>query len=107
MITTTRAIHFPYCLQQRKDGAWLILNRNYKPIGLTSSDWVDYDAHPAEACIANITSAQAKKISYCGSPECADTIYLYNDGCVPTDSKKNMDAYLARVAVVMKLKTVR
>lgn len=107
MITNTRALYFPYCIRQRKDGAWLILNRNYKPIGATTSDWVDYDAHPAEACIAKITPQQAQKISYGGPPEYGDTIYLYSDGCVPTDSKKNMDSYLARLALVMKLKTVR
>ena len=107
MLTHTRGLYFPYCIQKRDDGAWLILNRNYKPIGMTTNEWVDYEAHPADMCIAKITPAQASKINYNGKPEYEDTIYLYTDGCVPTDSKKYMDEYLARVALVMKLKTVR
>jgi hypothetical protein len=107
MNTTTRAIYFPYCLQQRKDSAWIILNRNYKPVGSTTSDWVDYDAHPADTCVESISSVQAMKISYNSSPNNKGTIYLYDDGCVPTKSKKDMDAYLGRIAFLMKLKTVR
>ena len=106
MITDTRALYFPYCLQQRKDGHWIILNRNYKPVGSPTDDWADYDAVPKESCIAKLTKVQIGKICHTGEPEYADTIYLYDEGCVPTDGKKSMDSYLARVAVVMKLKTV-
>ena len=36
--------------------------------------------------------------------EGGDQIYFYDDGCVPTDSKKNMDSYLAKLAILMALK---
>ena len=100
-----RALYFPYCLRQRKDKRWVILNRNYKPVGALSDDWVDYDALPAEMCIMSITPTQTRKLSYSGEADDSLSIYLYADGCVPTDSKGNMDAYLARIAVLMKLKT--
>ena len=86
-------------------GHIVLLNRNYKPVGAMSDEWVDYNALPGEMCIKSITSAQAKKLSYSGDSDNSLSIYLYNDGCVPTDSKANMDAFLARVAVLMKLKT--
>lgn len=107
MINNIRAIYLPYCLRQRTDKLWVILNRNYKPVGTMNDDWADYDALPADMCIKNVTEAQASKISYSGQPDNNFSIYLYNDGCVPTDSKTNMDAYLSRVAALMKLKTKR
>lgn len=36
----------PFCLVRRTDGRWLPLNRNYKPLGQLSAEWVDYDRHP-------------------------------------------------------------
>ena len=33
----------PYLIQRSGDG-WLMLGRDYKPIGVTARDWVDYDA---------------------------------------------------------------
>jgi hypothetical protein len=32
----------PYLIQRSGDG-WLMLGRDYKPIGVTACDWVDYD----------------------------------------------------------------
>ena len=32
----------PYLIQRSGDG-WLMLGRDYKPIGVTARDWVDYD----------------------------------------------------------------
>jgi hypothetical protein len=105
MINNVRALYFPYCLQRRKDKLWVILNRNYKPVGTLNDEWSDYDALPANMCIKNVSGAQAKKLSYSGDSDNSHCIYLYNDGCVPTNSQADMDAYLVRVAVLMKLKT--
>ena len=107
MSISTRHIYFPYCLHQRNDKLWVILNRNYKPLGTMNDDWSDYEALPAEMCIKSISSAQAKKISYSGESDNTFRIYLYDDGCIPTDSKINMEAYLNRLSVLMKLNTKR
>lgn len=105
MLNNTRALYFPYCLHQRQDKQWVILNRNYKPVGSMSDEWVDYDTLPAEMCIKSVSKDQAKRLSHSHDADNSFRIHLYNDGCVPTDSKADMDAYLARVAVLMKLKT--
>ena len=102
-----RNIHFPYCLQQRADKRWVVLNRNYKPLGNPSDAWVDYDKLPAGSCIARITPTQASKLAYDGSKNNQGSIHLYNDGCIPEDGKDTMTAYLARLAVLMKLKTAQ
>jgi hypothetical protein len=104
MQKSIRAIFFPYCLLQRKDKKWVILNRNYKPVGVSNGEWVDYDAVPADVCIKSITSIQRSRLS-CGR-ENSDPfrIYLYNDECVPNVSREHMDAYLAKIALLMRLK---
>lgn len=33
----------PYCLQRIKGNVYLPLNRNYKPIGVTTKEWVEYE----------------------------------------------------------------
>jgi len=92
----------PYCLHRLKDGRYIVLNRSYKPLGIQTRDWVDYDTHPTAARI-KITKATARKLSW-EAKEDLDVIFLYNDGRVPTKSASNMDAYLAKLAIMAKLK---
>jgi hypothetical protein len=104
MLDSVCSIYFAYCLHQRSDKVWIILNRNYKPVGTLSDEWVDYDSIPSSLCIQKITRTQAAKLSYDGSPENTGRIYLYDDGCTPTLNKKHMDAYLSRISVLMSLR---
>lgn len=92
----------PYCIQRLADGRSILLNRSYKPVGMLSSDWVNYESHPS-AIKVKITAATAKKLSATGSDD-LDRIYLYNDGCVPTHDSASMRAYQERLAVLMALK---
>jgi len=41
--------HLPYCLKELKNGYWILLNRLYKPIGVTDG-WkhVDYETHESK-----------------------------------------------------------
>lgn len=94
-----RALCFPYCIQRTKDGRYILLNRNYKPLGIQDGAWVEYEKHPT-AMPMKITPACAKKLSWEGADD-VDRIYLYNDGCVPTDGGEHMAAYLKRLSVLM------
>jgi hypothetical protein len=53
--------------------------------------------------LKGLTPAKAAKISYKGSKD-IDTVVLYNDGCIPTSSAKDMKAYLERLAHLAKLR---
>ena len=97
-----RSTHFPYCVQRLKDGRYITRNRYYKQLGIQSSEWVNYETHPSAIGI-KITLAAAKKISWENSDD-LEAIFLYNDGCVPTDSAAHMAAYCKRLAVLMKIK---
>lgn len=99
--------HLPYCLHKSSDGRWLVLNRNYKPLGTLSQEWVDYDTHPARLklhprTVAAIAKAATNVISdKAGNPE---VIYFYDDGCIPTDSTPNWNAYSKQLSRVMHAK---
>ncbi|MFM0265485.1 hypothetical protein [Paraburkholderia sediminicola] len=97
-----RSVFLPYCVQRQEDGRYAVLNREYKPVGFWTKAHVTYEDHPTLVKIRGLTAARAAKISYNADPS-VERIYLYNDGCVPTESAANMTAYLARLAVLAKL----
>lgn len=98
-----RSVHLPYCLMRQDDGSYVVLNREYKPIGFKTENWVDYEKYPIAVKIKGLTARTAAKISYKGSTD-LDAIYLYNDGCIPTRSAKNMREYLNRLDILAKLR---
>ncbi|MFX1670841.1 hypothetical protein PWR63_00780 [Paraburkholderia sp. A2WS-5] len=97
-----RSTFLPYCVKRQEDGRYAVLNREYKPVGFWTNAFVTYADHPTLVKIKGLTAARAAKISYKGDTN-VDTIFLYNDGCVPTDSTAHMNAYLSRLATLAKL----
>ncbi len=98
-----RRVFLPYCLQQLADGRYIILNRLYKPLGIATSEWVTYADHPSACFIQGLTAKEAALISHRGLPG-LDSMHLYGDGSIPTDSKENMEKYSQRLAVLASLK---
>lgn len=101
-----RQVFLPYCLLRQADGSYVVCNRRYKPLGLTLTDHVIYEAHPVRVRFKGLTPKRAAKISYRGSED-LDRIYLYNDGCIPTDSAADWAAYSERLRLLAKLKVER
>ncbi|SDF22999.1 hypothetical protein [Phytopseudomonas seleniipraecipitans] len=97
-----RHTHFLYCIDRQADGSYVLLNRNYKPLGFMTGEYVQYGEHPVGVKLKELGPRDAAKISYRGD-ESLERIYLYNDGCIPTDGAANMKAYLDRLGKVMKL----
>jgi hypothetical protein len=84
---------------------YVMLNREYKPIGYSSMTWVRYEDHPEIAVKLNITPTKAGKISWNGDQN-TDDIYLYNDGCLPDSSSANWEAYSKRLKLLADLEKV-
>lgn len=99
-----RSIYLPYCLKKQQDGSYIIANREYKPVGFNTHEFIKYEDYPVSTKF-RISKVTAKKLS-CHESEETDTIYLYNDGCVPTHSEKNMKLYLDKIKILAKLKAI-
>jgi len=73
--------NMPYLIEPLGDGLFLPLNREYKPLGITSLNWVKY-----EGCRTLGVEASSGR-----------RMYFFNDGCPPWDSKQELTSYLERV----------
>lgn len=98
-----RSVHLPYCLQQQPDGRYVILNRNYKPLGFITQEHLRYDDYPIAVHLGGLGPSTAAKLSWEGSTDLT-RIYLYSDNCIPTSSASAMQRYLDRLAILARLK---
>jgi hypothetical protein len=73
----------------------------YKPLGVSSSEWVVYEEHPS-AVKMKITPKIAEKLSWEGHGR-TDVIFLYNDGSIPSASDEHLKAYSERLRVLMEI----
>lgn len=42
-MTEVRGLMFPYGMAKNKDGTWTLFNRKYKPTGVISQEWEEWD----------------------------------------------------------------
>ena len=103
MLDTFTAVCLPYCLKKQEDGRYAVLNREYKPVGFNTHEWVEYCDYPVCVELKGIGPAKAEKLSYKDSDD-TDTIYLYGDGCNPCHGAGEMSAYLEKLRLLAKCK---
>jgi len=101
-----RAIYLPYCLKKQENGKYIVLNRNYKPLGFNSNEEFNYSDFPISSNLKGITEKKAIELSWNDSPD-KENIFLYNDGTNPIKSKRNMTEYLKKIESLAKLKSVK
>lgn len=97
-----RISHLPYCIREVEPGWHVVLNREYKPLGMIpfQGECVDYHDHMVK--FRGLGPAKAKRLSYKSSDNTKD-IHLYNDGCIPTRDPIYEAAYFKRVAILYRL----
>ena len=97
-------VYYPYCLERQKNGSYVILNRNYKPVGFRTTSHVDYLKLPILVKLKGLTKAKAAKLSWNTDTDLAK-IYLYDDNTThPVRNKENMSLYLAKLEMLATLK---
>lgn len=92
----------PYCIEPLPDGRYIVLNRNYKPLG-ESGGWVDYATHPSATTIKGLIASRLARIDWRGAPDADGRIYLYNDASNPIRNAANWEAYAARLQALAEL----
>jgi hypothetical protein len=90
-------INSPYCLHRKSDGTYLVLNRQYTPVGNPSRQFVDYEQ--IDGIRLTITEDDAERLSWDGNRD-VRRIYLFNDGCPPWAGKAHREAYKRRLAII-------
>lgn len=81
-------IMFPYCI----DESGLVLNREYKPLGVGGyGDYVDYRDYPESYLAGDAIQQSIRMLPKRGYVEEG---FFYNDGNHPWDSAKNFNAYI-------------
>ncbi|MBE7383820.1 MAG: hypothetical protein F6J95_020690 [Leptolyngbya sp. SIO1E4] len=103
-------LYFPYLIQRTRGDRWVVLNRDYKPLGIVTREHVDYDQYAIllkmTAKIANALTYKATGVELTGVED--ESIYFYDDGCNPfgPDSQKHWPTYQEKLKILSKLETV-
>lgn len=103
MLNDIQTVCFPYCLRQGRDGRYVLLNRQYKPLGFCTRKKVAYLKYPIILRIKGLTQEKIQRLSCYADPN-PIWIQLYDDASAPTRNAENMRAYLDRLAILAKLK---
>ena len=103
-----RTVALPYLVHRRKDGLYVVLNREYQQVGSFGSDgrhWDDYEGiafvkQSIERILDSIAVGQREESG-------GYSWWLYNDSCVPTIDARSWTLYAARLARLAKAKLKR
>ena len=93
--------HLPYCIRHLGGDRYILLNRNYKPLGQTSLKNVDYDSHFSVVRM-RITKKQAIQLSYNQSDD-IENICLYKSTPDVLSDIQEFDSYFNRLKILAKL----
>jgi len=96
---------FPYGMDKQEDGTWVFFNRDYKPVGMTGDQWLNYTDYPSRVTLKKLGPATREKLSIHGNGHADDNnrIYFYDDGTAPLLSEKDMNAYMRKLEILMRL----
>ena len=97
------AIYLPYCIELQEDGSWVVLNREYKPVGFNTKKNIKYSEFPVATKFKGLGPKKLAKLSYTGKVE-GTRVYLYNDGTNPLHGAPEMEQYLSKLELLAKLR---
>ena len=96
-----RRSHFPYCLKRMDDGSWVVLNRNFKPIGITTTDRVDYTAVPVSFRSKRLTPRVLRMLSHELNPKSLNHVYMYDKNAPPERDPIRLHLYMQKLQILM------
>jgi len=93
---------FPYGMEMDEDGSWAFFNRSYKPVGMNTDEWINFNEYPVKFKLKGLGPSTRAKLDIHGKGTDV-RIYFYDDATQPTLSAANMKAYLKRLEIIMRL----
>ena len=72
---------------------------------MTEDQWLNYTDYPSRVKLKKLGPATREKLSIHGNDHAGDSnrIYFYDDGTAPLLSKKDMNAYMRKLEILMRL----
>lgn len=114
-------INMPYVIEKVDEfgGEWVVLNRDYAPLGYPKSAGLKWKLFPQEYLrLKRITAYKINQLKRAGAKlhkneetGAVQKIYLYNDAAVPVDrlnvklNKSNWDRYCKLLEILATIKT--
>lgn len=92
--------HMPYCLDLQQDGRYVVLNREYKPIGFHTEDFIKYSDFPVSVNFKKLSPGVVAQLSVDGNSD-PSRIHLYCDSYQTLTTPLLMNAYLKRLRLLM------
>lgn len=96
--------YLPYCLQKQKDGSWVVCNRNYKPVGFNTSEFIRYEDYPVSAKIGRLGPATISKLQ---SPGITDSVIYLHGGYGDLDDSTKAQDYFQKLKILAHLPIYR
>jgi hypothetical protein len=97
-----RQAMLPYGMARNPDGSWTFFNRKYKPVGIITDEWSEWDVPQHRMKLKGLGPATLRKLDI-HAKGTGDRVYFYDDGSVPTRSAHDMERYLAKLKILMGL----
>src|SRR5689334_7028475 len=95
-------VFLPYCAHRVGPNTYVLLGRDYKPVGCITEGWSHYEEHPITYEIEGLTPEFAADVSCSGSVD-VERIYFFRDGREPWRGKRELKAYQKRLARFVEL----
>lgn len=102
-LTNFRQMCLPYCLKKGDGGRWTILNREYMPLGFSERNFEVIAKIPVSYALKNAGPKVMKSLAH-HVQDNGNSVYLYDDGCLPDSSKKNWLQYQEKLWKLTKLR---
>jgi len=97
-----RQAMFPYGMAKNPDGSWTFFNRHYKILGTITDAWSEWDDPHHKMFLTGLGPSTLAKLDIDGRGA-DDRIYFYGDASNPENSVANMDAYLKKLRILIRL----
>jgi len=88
---------------QNADGSWTFFNRDYKPLGIISEKWVDWDNPAHKLAIKGLDAPILARLRQKGSGG-SKLVYFYADANFPEKSPATMEDYLSKLRILLHLR---